>query len=111
MKRLALRPNCIDRFHLLDYAAQQHDLEYDKANVAGITGVLSLSTHLADLRLAQRSFIAASRSDLGSKEQLSAIVVGLFFLRTYTINSSLKNRYMAKRLCCAAKEFIGNLSN
>ena len=26
-------------------------------------------------------------------------------------NSSLKNRYMAKRLCCAAKEFIGNLSN
>lgn len=75
--------------NLLDYAAQQHDLEYDKANVAGITGVLSLSTHLADLRLAQRSFIAASRSDLGSKEQLSAIVVGLFFSRTYTIKKNI----------------------
>jgi len=27
------------------------------------------------------------------------------------INSPLKNRYMAKRLCRAAKEFIENLSN
>ena len=29
----------------------------------------------------------------------------------YKNNSPLKNRYMAKRLCRAAKEFIENLSN
>ena len=59
-----------------------------------------------------------------SREQ-SAIIKGLAILlmlarpahfieitgEVDNVNSSLKNRYMAKRLCCAAKEFIGNLSN
>ena len=67
--------------NLLDYAAQQHDKDYDRMNAVGILGVLSMKTLPADLKLAQRSAFAAHCSDFGTKEQLDAVATTMLFNR------------------------------
>ena len=67
--------------NLLDFAAQQHDQDYNRINAAGISGVLSMRTLPADLRLTQRSAFAAQCSDFASKEQVDAIATSMLFNR------------------------------